>query len=213
MIRLHAFSETAEYDSFSHASLVPPPAAEIPRDGADLYLAVERDRCLAARCSLWWSTVPPLEGARAGYIGHYAAADDRAAETLLESACRELAKHRCAVAIGPVDGSTWRKYRFVVERGGEPPFFLEPDNPDEWPAQFLRCGFAILARPPRRQRSPCARFRSREEGGRSRVDLRRVGRQLLAQFSVHVDRPGRIPVTVPPDSPLRRAGARHTGRA
>ena len=146
MIRLHAFSETAEYDSFSHASLVPPPAAEIPPDGADRYLAVERDRCLAARCSLWWSTVPPLEGARAGYIGHYAAADDRAAETLLESACRELAKHRCAVAIGPVDGSTWRKYRFVVERGGEPPFFLEPDNPDEWPAQFLRCGFAILAR-------------------------------------------------------------------
>lgn len=146
MIRVHAFSEAGAYDSFVDASLVLPPASELQRDGADLYLAVERDRRLAARCSLWWSKVPPLEAARAGYIGHYAAADDRAAETLLESACRQLAKHRCAIAIGPIDGSTWREYRFVVERGGEPPFFLEPDNPDEWPAQFVRCGFTILAR-------------------------------------------------------------------
>jgi GNAT superfamily N-acetyltransferase len=146
MIRVHAFSDAGGYDNFSDASLVPPRVSGLQRDGSDLYLAVERNRRLAGSCSLWWSKVPQLDAARAGYIGHYAAADVQAAETLLEGACQQLAKHRCAVAIGPVDGSTWRKYRFVVERGGEPPFFLEPDNPDEWPAQFVRCGFTILAR-------------------------------------------------------------------
>jgi GNAT superfamily N-acetyltransferase len=145
-IRVHAFSEPAAYERFSKTLLVLPPARELQRDGADMYLAVERDRCLAARCSLWWSNGPALDGARAGCIGHYAAADYSAAETLLDNACQQLATRGCGIAIGPLDGSTWRKYRFVVERGVEPPFFLEPDNPDDWPAQFTRCGFRILAR-------------------------------------------------------------------
>jgi GNAT superfamily N-acetyltransferase len=44
-----------------------------------------------------------------------------------------------------MDGNTWRRYRFVVERGTEPPFFLEPDNPDEFVGHFTSCGFAPLA--------------------------------------------------------------------
>ncbi len=35
-----------------------------------------------------------------------------------------------------MDGNTWRRYRWVVERGTEPPFFLEPDNPDSAPARI-----------------------------------------------------------------------------
>jgi GNAT superfamily N-acetyltransferase len=145
MTRLHACSEAGVYDSFSVGPLVPPPASTLQRD-ADLYLAIERDGGLAARCALWWSKAPSFGTARTGYIGHYAAADDAAADALLEGACQQLAAHRCAIAIGPVNGSTWRDYRFVVDRGGEPPFFLEPNNPDEWPAQFARGGFTILAR-------------------------------------------------------------------
>ena len=38
-------------------------------------------------------------------------------------------------AVGPLDGSTWRRYRLVTERGVEPPFFMEPDNPDDWPGK------------------------------------------------------------------------------
>ena len=30
-----------------------------------------------------------------------------------------------------MDGNTWRRYRLLTERGTEPPFFLEPDNPDD----------------------------------------------------------------------------------
>jgi len=29
-----------------------------------------------------------------------------------------------------MDGSTWHRYRLPTERGAEPTFFLEPDNPE-----------------------------------------------------------------------------------
>jgi len=44
-----------------------------------------------------------------------------------------------------MDGSTARRYRLVTERGEEPPFFLEPDNPDDWPAHWTAAGFSSLA--------------------------------------------------------------------
>ncbi len=44
-----------------------------------------------------------------------------------------------------MDGNTWRRYRFISERGDEPVFFLEPDNPDRWPLEFQANGFAPLA--------------------------------------------------------------------
>ena len=40
-----------------------------------------------------------------------------------------------------MDGSTWRRYRFVTDRGTEPAFFMEPDNPDEYPTQWVAAGF------------------------------------------------------------------------
>ena len=44
-----------------------------------------------------------------------------------------------------MDGSTWHRYRLLSERGTEPPFFLEPDNPDDWPQHFSGAGFVPLA--------------------------------------------------------------------
>ncbi len=98
-----------------------------------------------ARCSLWWSRAPTLPGHRVGLVGHYAARDLEAARRLLAHACERLAVHACTLAVGPIDGSTWRRYRLIVERGTEPAFFLEPDNPDDWPAQFGASGFTPLA--------------------------------------------------------------------
>lgn len=107
-------------------------------------IAVDGGR-VRARCSLWLDGVPSHEEHRVGVIGHYAASGDEAAAALLESACAELARHGRTLAIGPMDGTTWRRYRLVVERGEEPPFFLEPDNPDEWPEHFAAAGFAPIA--------------------------------------------------------------------
>jgi GNAT superfamily N-acetyltransferase len=107
-------------------------------------LVIDEGGRLGARCSLWWSLAPSLEGQRVGVIGHYAAADDPLAHELLQAASARLAGADCTIAIGPMDGNTWRRYRFIVERGSEPPFFLEPDNDDRWPVQWRTAGFDVF---------------------------------------------------------------------
>ncbi len=99
----------------------------------------------AARCSLWWTQVPTLPGEKLGLIGHYAARDAVAAGPLLAQAVRRLADVGCSRAVAPIDGNTWRRYRLLTDRGGEPAFFLEPDNPDDWPEHFTAAGFGPFA--------------------------------------------------------------------
>ena len=98
-----------------------------------------------ARCSWWSSETPSLPNHRVGVIGHFASTRADAAVRLLDHACARLAEGGRTIAVGPMDGNTWRKYRLVTDRGIEPPFFLEPENPVEWPRQFLTAGFSILA--------------------------------------------------------------------
>ena len=118
----------------------------VTRQKADTHwLLVNASGDVVARCSLWWSDTPPYPGHRVGLIGHYAARDAEAARQLLQLACCQLAKHGCTLAVGPMDGNTWQSYRLVTGRGSEPPFFLEPDNPAEWPAHFTGNGFSVLA--------------------------------------------------------------------
>lgn len=105
-----------------------------------------RDRDAAqARCSLWWTSTPRVGGKRTGYIGHYGAAERAVARDLLRHAARRLSQQGCELAIGPIDGSTWKRYRLLSERGSEPSFFLEPDNPDDWPSHFTEAGFQAFA--------------------------------------------------------------------
>ncbi|MCA9838787.1 MAG: GNAT family N-acetyltransferase [Trueperaceae bacterium] len=108
----------------------------------DIHLVKLADKPLA-RCSLWWQNVPNYEK-RLGFIGHYAALTDDAGEELLEKACQELKEQGCELTVGPLDGTTWRNYRFVTE-GSAPPFFLEPINPPSYPKQWQRAGFDVLA--------------------------------------------------------------------
>lgn len=98
-----------------------------------------------AQASLWWRNVPSLPGQVLGLIGHYAAANAEAGAGLLARLTAELAGHGCTTAVGPIDGSTWRAYRAVTERGPLPPFFLEPNTPDDWPEHFAAAGFSVLA--------------------------------------------------------------------
>jgi GNAT superfamily N-acetyltransferase len=116
------------------------------QEHADAHLmAVDDHEGAAAECSLWWSQTPPLGHQRVGLIGHYSATNDSAALMLLAAACDRLRRAGCMCAVGPMDGSTWRRYRFVTDAGTEPAFFLEPQNPPEWPQQFMLSGFSPLA--------------------------------------------------------------------
>jgi len=118
---------------------------EIARQAPQRSLVAVRDGALVARCSLWWDDVPALGDDRLGVIGHYGALDRDAALAMLDAACGDLAQEGRTRAVGPMDGNTWQRYRLVVERGTEPPFFLEPTNPPEWPTHFTDARFAPLA--------------------------------------------------------------------
>jgi GNAT superfamily N-acetyltransferase len=98
-----------------------------------------------ARCSLWWKRTPRLDGMKIGYVGHYAVICPEASGQILDLACSELRQHGCLKAVGPIDGSTWQRYRLVTDLGTEPPFFMEPTNPEEWPGYFISAGFTPLA--------------------------------------------------------------------
>jgi predicted N-acetyltransferase YhbS len=114
-----------------------PPPPELLAHAPDAHWTLDG----TTRCSLWWRRTPRLDGQPVGVIGHYAGTDIRAAQALLRHACRELAGRGCQVAVGPMDGNTWRSYRFVTDRGSEPPFLLEPWHPGDWPAHFEAAGF------------------------------------------------------------------------
>ncbi len=109
------------------------------------YIAVDTNGTVCARCATWWRSVPPMAGETLGVIGHYAASDETSARELLDTACSQLCVEGCTLAVGPMNGNTWFQYRLVTDPGTEPPFFLEPSNPPEWPRHFTGSGFTELA--------------------------------------------------------------------
>jgi len=119
--------------------------ASLVSDHADAGLACVRNNQIVARCALWWTQAPPYEHGRLGVIGHFSARDRSSATTLLDGACEHIASQGRRFAVGPMDGNTWRRYRFVTEAGDQPPFFLEPENPLEYPGFFIDSGFQPLA--------------------------------------------------------------------
>jgi GNAT superfamily N-acetyltransferase len=135
--------ERERFCSIAGLSMLTPEMVE--RSHADAHWILDEGDGTYARCSLWWTHAPSVPGQKIGLIGHYAACDAEAAWHLLQFACEELARQRCTLAVGPMDGSTHRRYRLLTERGTEPLFFLEPDNPDDWPEHFTGSGFSPLA--------------------------------------------------------------------
>jgi GNAT superfamily N-acetyltransferase len=155
-MKLVSIAAAEQRMALSHARGLPPfDAHQIADHAADSHLCVlDNNGEVRAHCSLWWKAAPRRDGREAGSIGHYAAADDDAAEMLLSAAVDRLSDQGCTLAIGPMDGNTWRRYRFVTGNGlahlseshlYEPPFFLEPVNPPGWPLQFERARFRKLA--------------------------------------------------------------------
>ena len=145
MTSVIAISASEPMPAFAAAAITPLDAGERVRHAPDRHLLIVEGGALVARASCWWQATPRLSGERVGLIGHYAAATADAARRVLAEVCAALARTDCTIAIGPMDGNTWRRYRWIVERGTEPPFFLEPDNPDSAPVEFTAAGFDALA--------------------------------------------------------------------
>lgn len=158
-------------------SLSPVSGQQLQQESPDAHwMLVRDDRELVARCSLWWNATPPLEEHRVGAIGHYGAVDAPAGEQLLHHACQELRDRGCTIAIGPMNGNTWRSYRLICDRGSEPIFFLEPNNPEDWPHHFTAQQF-----------TPIAQYSSavNTDLGQSDPRLERV-RDRLEKLGIHI---------------------------
>lgn len=85
-----------------------------------------------------------------GLIGHYAATDPAAAVALLRDATRRLTGVGVRRVLGPMNGSTWGRYRFALHGASSEPsapaFLGEPANPPDYPAHFAAAGFREAAR-------------------------------------------------------------------
>ena len=139
--------------SFPHECVEPNQTAGSP----SLYIFAMYEGKLTARCSIW--TEPKMlfapsaselglrtTGAelKVGYIGHYAATSLKAGLELLELAEFELKKRGCNTVFGPIDGSTWKRYRLISQSCGERIFSLEPVNPLSWNKHFTDAGFTAV---------------------------------------------------------------------
>jgi len=100
---------------------------------------------VVASCAIWAGSLPPIDGKRAGCIGRFECTDDAAATAVLDSACAWLRREGYQLAVGPMDGTTWHRYRFATESSEEPAFPMEPTNPPQWPEFWKHAGFTALA--------------------------------------------------------------------
>ena len=116
-------------------------STELAAQAPDATWLVTKGDAVLARASAWWTVAPPLPGESLGAVGHFAALNREAARLALDAACEALRSRGATLAVGPMDGNTWRRYRLVIDAGTEPPFFLEPTNPPEWPRWFADAGW------------------------------------------------------------------------
>ncbi|HXC65433.1 MAG TPA: hypothetical protein VNZ67_13810 [bacterium] len=112
-------------------------------EGAEALLAWEGGS-LVARLSL--SLAPGLQGLDrpAGVLGHYEALDPAARLALLQTGCARLAALGAGLAVGPMNGSTWRRYRLALPGPAALAFPGEPENQARYAADFEAAGFRIL---------------------------------------------------------------------
>ncbi len=116
-------------------------------DSADALLrVVPTPETGPVECRLYWKSTPWVDGWSSGAIGYFEPHSVEAGREILEQACDILREKGCVIALGPMEGDTWHRYRLVTGPGERPPFFLEPYNPPDLPGLWQDAGFAPLAR-------------------------------------------------------------------
>lgn len=142
--------ESAESFSQISATLAPGALPLLPLETFRIHapaahlVLVDNGNVPVARCSVWINSVR-VQNQPTGVIGHFEAATENAGQDVVNAACAKLKEAGCKIAIGPMDGNTWRSYRHVTDRGSRPAFFLEPQNPPHYPLCFTHAGFEPLA--------------------------------------------------------------------
>jgi ribosomal protein S18 acetylase RimI-like enzyme len=138
-----------EFESVRERAQPGAPAEGVPEGMARL--VARRGAVPVARCTL--GVADELHGAagRSGLVGHYEAIDAAAGAELLATARERLAGLGVARVLGPLNGSTWARYRLALGDENairnDPDWFLgEPRNPFDYPSHFETAGFSVAAR-------------------------------------------------------------------
>ncbi|MFZ9937878.1 MAG: GNAT family N-acetyltransferase [Luteolibacter sp.] len=106
---------------------------------------VDRHRRIVAHTRLWWNEPPLWKGESIGTIGGFAALDEEGAVKLLDHATDHLREMGRRIAVGPMNGNTWRRHRYVVSGDAHGPFLMEPRNPAAYPAWWRSAAFTELS--------------------------------------------------------------------
>jgi len=84
-----------------------------------------------------------------GLIGQFASRHSGTGTALLRDTAHQLLARGATRVLGPMNGSTWARYRFALQEPSSAtnvlPFLGEPSNPVEYPAQFIAAGFRETA--------------------------------------------------------------------
>ncbi len=100
-----------------------------------------------ARCAAFVNARLNENGTPLGQIGMFECVDDDAGRAVLDAGLAWLKERGCTRAIGPMNGSTWHAYRFVVDWKDAAPLLLEPNNPLRYPALWEAHGWQRHATP------------------------------------------------------------------
>lgn len=115
------------------------------KSNAQYFLAFDGND-IRGRLATVLNPVLSYKGEKTGIIGWYECENNsRAAEALLDAATTYLSGCGCVWAIGPINGTTWNKYR-ITEPSTNPPFFLDNYHKPWYFEQFQSNGFHTLAR-------------------------------------------------------------------
>jgi L-amino acid N-acyltransferase YncA len=128
-------------DSF----FIPDDTVVLPGIRSRYFLARQED-AIRGRAAGLVNPLMTYKGRSAGMVGFFECTKDTAVAESLLSAVREwLREEGCGWCIGPMNGSTWRKYRITVP-DPEPPFFLDNHHKSWYQSLFEAAGFSVAER-------------------------------------------------------------------
>lgn len=124
--------------------LLAPDAPFVRRGGRQRsFLALEGDVARGRVTAIVGPRLLTDDGRPQGLVGLWECADDpAAARALLDAAFEWLRAQGAVQAVGPLDFSTWYRYRFVSEGREKGPFLLDLHHHAWYPDQFRAAGFA-----------------------------------------------------------------------
>ena len=97
-----------------------------------------------ASCRLWLENAPQFKTYKTACLGELKAPDLQTGKILVEKAIGDLKESGFEYVIGPMNGNTWNSYRVALDMQNKAAFFLEPQNPDFYPAIFEQSSFDII---------------------------------------------------------------------